>query len=598
MCLVWFKIPRHEILSRIRIVFRPVLPGPAHQLPLDKNAATDPTQMNQPTTLNDHPEASGRMGLLLLAMISLAWILPGLVGHEPWKPDEAYSFGLIYHIIQSGDWIVPTLGGEPFMEKPPLYYITAALFAKIFSFALPLHDAARLASGFFMAITLLLTGLTGRELWGKGYGRIAMLTLIGCLGLLLRGHEMITDTALLAGFAMAIYGLALSRRRFVLAGFWLGTGTGIGFMAKGLIAPGIIGLTALLLPLVFRHWRNRDYVLCLAIAFLAAVPWLTIWPALLYLRSPELFMEWLWINNLGRFFGFVRLGPSSNHWHYFEILPWFAWPALPIAVWTLWHGRRVVFKHPGIQLVLTAFLVMLAVLSMASDARELYAIPMLLPLSLLAAPGVTTLRRGAASALNWFSIMTFGFFAGLFWFFWFALITGYPARRAAHLRGLQPGYIPEFEPLLFALALFATVAWLAIIFWARSLPRNPRAVLNSAAGITLVWIIMMTLWLPWLDAGKSYRSMISSLQQTLPAQHACISSNKLGEPQRALLEYYAGILTRRTEVHKRIECDLLLTQGSASNPDAAPGPEWRKIWEGNRPGDRSERYWLFQRNPS
>jgi len=554
--------------------------------------------MNEPSTLNDNPEATGHMSLLLLAMISLAWILPGLVGHEPWKPDEAYSFGLIYHIIQSGDWIVPTLGGEPFMEKPPLYYITAALFAKAFSFALPLHDAARLASGFFMSITLLLTGLTGRELWGKGYGRIAMLTLIACLGLLLRGHEMITDTALLAGFAMAIYGLALSRRRFALAGFWLGTGTGIGFMSKGLIAPGIMGLTALLLPLVFRHWRSRDYMLCLAIAFLAAVPWLTIWPALLYLRSPELFMEWFWINNLGRFFGFVRLGPSSNHWHYFEILPWFAWPALPIALWTLWQGRRTAFRQAGIQLALTAFLVMLAVLSMAADARELYAMPMLLPLSLLAAPGVTTLRRGAASALNWFSIMTFGFFSGLFWFFWFALITGYPARRAAHLRGLQPGYIPEFEPLLFALALFATLAWLAIIFWARSLPRNARAVLNSAAGITLVWIIMMTLWLPWLDAGKSYHSMISSLQQTLPAQHACISSSKLGEPQRALLEYYAGILTRRTEVHKRIECDLLLTQGSASNPDAAPGPEWRKIWEGNRPGDKSERYWLFQRNPS
>ena len=554
--------------------------------------------MNQPATLNDNPEASSRMGLLLLAMISLAWILPGLVGHEPWKPDEAYSFGLIYHIIQSGDWIVPTLGGEPFMEKPPLYYITAALFAKTFSFALPLHDGARLASGFFMSITLLLTGLTGRELWGKGYGRIAVLTLIGCLGLLLRGHEMITDTALLAGFAVALYGFALSPQRALPGGLLVGTGAGIGFMAKGLIAPGIIGLTALLLPLVFRHWRSRHYALVLLAAFLASVPWLTIWPALLYLRSPELFMEWFWINNLGRFFGFVRLGPSSNHWHYFEILPWFAWPALPIAAWTLWHGRRAVFGHPGIQLVLTAFLVMLAVLSMAADARELYAIPMLLPLSLLAAPGVTTLRRGAASALNWFSITTFGFFAGLFWFFWFALITGHPARRAAHLRGLQPGYIPEFEPVLFALALLATVAWLAITFRAKSLPRNPRTVLNSAAGITLVWIIMMTLWLPWLDAGKSYRSMISSLQQTLPAQHACISSSKLGEPQRALLEYYAGILTRRTEVHKRIECDLLLIQGSASNPEAAPGPEWRKIWEGNRPGDRSERYWLFQRNPS
>lgn len=551
--------------------------------------------MSQPT---DITYFSTRSTLFLLAALCLAWILPGLIGHQPWKPDEAYSFGLIYHILQSGDWIVPTLGGEPFMEKPPLYYLTAALFGKIFSFALPLHDAARLTTGFFMAIALLLTGMAGRELWGKGHGRLAVLILIGCLGLLIRGHEMITDTALLAGFAMAIYGLALSRRRFALAGFWLGTGTGIGFMSKGLIAPGIIGLTALLLPLVFRHWRSRDYVLCLAIAFLAAVPWLTIWPTLLYLRSPELFREWLWINNLGRFLGFAKLGPGNDHWYYLKTLPWFAWPALPIALWTLWQGRRTVFGQAGIQLALTAFLVMLGVFSLASDARELYALPMLLPLSLLAAPGVNTLRRGAASALNWFSIMTFGFIAGVFWFFWFAMISGHPAARAEHLQKLQPGYIPAFEPLHFAIALLATLAWLFIIFWARSLPRNPRAVLNSAAGITLVWVIMMTVWLPWLDAGKSYRSMIASLQQALPARHDCISSSKLGEPQRALLEYYAGILTRRTETHQRIECDLLLVQGRAKDPEAPPGPEWNKIWEGNRPGDKLERHWLFQRNPS
>jgi hypothetical protein len=114
----------------------------------------------------------------------------------------------------------------------------------------------------------------------------------------------------------------------------------------------------------------------------------------------------------------------------------------------------------------------------------------------------------------------------------------------------------------------------------------------------MVWVIVMTLWLPWLDAGKSYRSMIASLQQALPAGHTCISSSHLGEPQRALLEYYAGILTRRTEVHKAIKCDLLLVQGGAKDPDTLPGQEWRKIWEGNRPGDKSERYRLFERNPA
>lgn len=550
--------------------------------------------MNRPATA---VHADNRLTVFMLAALCLAWILPGLIGHQPWKPDEAYSFGLVYHILQSGDWIVPTLGGEPFMEKPPLYYLSAALFAKIFSPLLAPHDAARLATGFFMALTLLFTAITGRALWGKSHGRLTVLILIGCLGLLIRGHEMITDIAQLTGFAAAIYGFALSRRRALLAGFWLGTGAGIGFMSKGLLAPGIIGVTAVLLPILFRSWRNKGYASCLAVAFLAILPWLVVWPTLLYLRSPDLFMEWFWVNNLGRFLGFAHLGPGNGHWHYFELLPWFAWPALPIALWTLWHGRRAGLERPEIQLSLTLFLVMLAVLSAASDAREVYALPMLLPLSLLAAPGVASLRRGAASALNWFSIMTFGFFAGLFWFFWFAMVSGHPTARAEHLRGLQPGYTPAFEPLPFAIALLATIAWLIIVFRVKSMPRNPRTVINWAAGVTLVWVMIMTLWLPWLDAGKSYRSMISSLQQALPAQHGCLSSRNLGEPQRALLEYYAGITTRRTEVHKNIECDLLLTQGGANDPDTPPGAEWRKIWQGNRPGDKSERYRLFQRAP-
>jgi len=41
-------------------------------------------------------------------------------GMNPWQSDDAYSFGLVYHILQSGDWLVPTLAGEPHMDKPPL----------------------------------------------------------------------------------------------------------------------------------------------------------------------------------------------------------------------------------------------------------------------------------------------------------------------------------------------------------------------------------------------------------------------------------------------------------------------------------------------
>ena len=91
--------------------------------------------------------------LALFALCAL-WLIAGLVGHDPWKPDEAYTFGIVRDFLRNGDWVVPHLAREPFMEKPPLFFIVAGGFAEAFGHAMPLHDAARLATGFFTAITL------------------------------------------------------------------------------------------------------------------------------------------------------------------------------------------------------------------------------------------------------------------------------------------------------------------------------------------------------------------------------------------------------------------------------------------------------------
>jgi len=165
-------------------------------------------------------------GLALGALLA-AWLVAGLVGHDPWKPDEAYTFGLVYHILQHNDWLVPTLAGEPFVEKPPLFYWTAALFANALGPVLPLHDAARLASAFYAALTLAFTYLIAKD-WCES-PIAAPLLLAGCLGYLQHAHQLITDNALLAGIALGLYGLARSS-----AAAW--HGRSIAFLSKGLLA--------------------------------------------------------------------------------------------------------------------------------------------------------------------------------------------------------------------------------------------------------------------------------------------------------------------------------------------------------------------------
>ena len=107
---------------------------------------------------------------LFISLLCLGWIVPGLIGHEPWKTDDGYTFGVIYDMLRGGSKLVPTLAGEAFLDEPPLYYLTAVLTATLASPLLPLHDGARLATGVFMGLTLLFCGMAGRELHGKGSG--------------------------------------------------------------------------------------------------------------------------------------------------------------------------------------------------------------------------------------------------------------------------------------------------------------------------------------------------------------------------------------------------------------------------------------------
>jgi 4-amino-4-deoxy-L-arabinose transferase-like glycosyltransferase len=525
---------------------------------------------------------------VLLAALCLAWIIPGLVGHDPWKPDEAYTFGVVYEILKGGSWVVPHLAGEVFLNEPPFFHLTAAAAARVFSPALLLHDAARLVTGFYMAATFVFCALAGRELNGQRYGTIAALLLLGCFGLVLRSHQLITDVAALCGFAVAHYGFALALRRPIAGGAWLGFGAGLVFMTQGPLEAGMLAAVAALLPLA-PPWRTGRYAAALGVALLIAAPWCTVWPVLLHQHWPALFDQWFWTHNFARLYGDLEHGLT----YYLRLLPWYAWPVWPIALWTLWRARIAGFGQPGVAMPALSFLVMLAMLSLAPEVRELHALPLLLPLTLLATPTAHSLRRGAANAWYWFGVMGCTFGVLVAWFYWSGLELGAPSRLHAHLHRMQPGYDPGFKLLPFALGAGYTLAWFGFVLGLRRSPERP--VYIWAAGVTTLWALLAILFVGWIDTGKSYRSMVASLQQALPDKYDCIASRELGESQRAMLHYYAGIITHRVErPGSRRNCELMLIQGHPRS-ETAPAGNWRKIWEGARPGDKDERYRLYRR---
>src|SRR5262245_28461078 len=57
--------------------------------------------------------------LVLLAAL-LAFSFQGSRGI--WEPDEGFYVNAALGMVRTGDWIVPTLNGAPFLDKPPLHY--------------------------------------------------------------------------------------------------------------------------------------------------------------------------------------------------------------------------------------------------------------------------------------------------------------------------------------------------------------------------------------------------------------------------------------------------------------------------------------------
>jgi 4-amino-4-deoxy-L-arabinose transferase-like glycosyltransferase len=219
-------------------------------------------------------------------------------------------------------------------------------------------------------------------------------------------------------------------------------------------------------------------------------------------------------------------------------------------------------------------------------------LPLLAPLVILAVQGVPSLRRGAAAALDWFGLVTFAFFGGLVWLGYFAMMTGLPPRIAHNVAKLAPGFVAEFNPFLFLVALALTATWLYLMFFTVYSPT--RSIARWATGIVLLWGTFATLWMPWADYQKGYRSVALQLRSKIPVGTTCITQRGLGVPQGASLDYYGDIQPRAFDFAKPRECPLHLVQGNPQYEFDAPGPGWTKLADVGRPGDKGERFRLYR----
>lgn len=572
--------------------------------------------MNSPRVSRVRLTASATSALprWLLLAICVIYGLSGLFYRDPWKNEDAAGFGVMWSLATGNgqDWLMPNIVGRPFVQAGPLVFWIGGAFIRVFGQWMGPSDASRLTTALFFFVTCACIWY-GAYLLGRraevqpfefvfggqpsplDYGRTladgALLIFLACVGLAQRGHETTPLVGALCFVALTLYGLIRALDRPVQGSLIYGFGIGCLSLAGGPILPLVITLSVLVTARVTRVLPIKP-LLTVALPVSLVLGWS--WPAMAYLLAVNPTDAVTFIREWARFDRRQYTGPTAHSLGYIaRNLPPFAWPVWPLAAWAWksWGGMRTA-PHIALPLAILLPQVLLLLLQpQPGDDSFLLLIP---PMAVMATFALPTLKRAAINAIDWFALLAFTLLGGFVWLVWIAKITGYPAQIARNVFRLLPGYRPTFSWTALLCALLVTAAWVLIVVWRTS--RVPkaiwRAVVISAAGTTLLWVLMMTLWLPTIDYAKTYREVAQSAALALPRTYTCVQPIRIGDAQLASFAYFGHIRFGNPEDN----CDILLRHDpyEYGDPSSMPNYEWRIIWEGRRPADRDERFRMYR----
>lgn len=550
-----------------------------------------------------------RVALFAICIVYAAF---GLFGRDPWKNEDAAGFGVMWTLAQGHlhDWLFPNLFGKPMSENGPLAYWLGAGAIRL----LPMIDpgsAARIVTallfslccGFVWYGTYLLGRRAevqpfkyafGGEPLPTDYGRTiadgALLILLACFGLAERGHETTPQLAQFLSISMILYGLVRAADKPAQGGVYWGLGLGLMSLAASPQLPVVLAVCSLAPAVLSRHFRGRT-MLCVGLPIALVVA--TSWPLLAYLvdgaASRTYLAQWLDAN-----FDFFAGPLNSVLFYALKNLPLFTWPAWPLALWSWWSWKGL-RRAPHVIAPMSIIIPVLVMVVLQSHQTNRLFMLLLPALSMLAAFGLPTLKRGAINAIDWFAVLSFTVLGGFVWLVWFAGLTGHPAQIARNLARAVPGFDSSFKLISLITALAVTACWIALVRW-RLVTRPEvlwRGVVLSSAGTTLMWVLLMTLWLPIINYSRTYRDVAAQIANHLPTGYTCITPVRLGDAQLASFGYFQSM---RFGFGGK-DCDVLLRQDTddfGAPADVRPYT-WKKVWEGRRAADRDERFRLYVR---
>ncbi|MCF8031760.1 MAG: glycosyltransferase family 39 protein [Desulfarculaceae bacterium] len=349
-------------------------------------------------------ELKGALALLLVLAVAAALLLAGLGDMPLTDRDEGEYAAAVASMRARGDWLVPTLNGKLYLEKPILVYWAMAGSQALLG---DNEAAARLPSALAGFLLVLVVGLAAWRAGGRpSLGALAAAALAFSPLLVLVSRACLTDALLSLWTTLALLWVwwALEQAPGRGGKWWLlaWAALGLGFLTKGPVALAVVlpsaGIYALAQGRLARALKEARWLWGLVIFLVINLPWY----GLVWFKLGDTFVDAFFVSQNLRRFSETLLGHGGGLFYYLPVLLIGAFPFAALALPELGRAlgqnlRALRQKDPlaGLHMLSAiSLLVVLVVFSIAATKQINYVLPALPFLALLAGCSLDRLSRG------------------------------------------------------------------------------------------------------------------------------------------------------------------------------------------------------------
>lgn len=430
-----------------------------------------------------------------LGLFALALFLWGInLGELPLKDwDEGIYAGIAKSIYQSGQWLYPTLNGNPYLNKPPLLEWAIAssytLFGTINEFT------TRFPAAFLSAIAVPLLYGVGRELFPNQRAALfsagVYLTL---LPVVRHGRLAMRDGMIVTFLLLLLWCLLKARqdRRWALG---VGIGLGLLCLTKSILVLllGAIALVFLIVDRQFALLKSGYLWSGLLLGMAPAIAW--------YVAQYQHYgLVFLQVHFLSQSFSRVWESVNQNAgppWYYLLEVLKYAWPWLlftPAGLGLAWQKRQTSWSR----LVGVGLSLYLVAISVMTTKLPWYVIPVYPFLALAIGAALDqqwqqppTPKRGLA---GWFGLLAIAGLAG----------------------GLYIGWA-DTQPILGLLGVVLAITFGGTAYWLWQGDRRFIGLLFAGCYLSLTLLMSSPLWLWELNEAYPVKPVAALIKTNTPA---------------------------------------------------------------------------------